>query len=287
MTLAVITGASGFLGRHVRAVLSEQEIETLGVSRQNGPSVDRSIRSYDLLEDAAVLGRPHQECALIHLAGEPQVGRYQDDENLAAAANELALVLSNLPWRRMIFASSGAVYKPVEAGAFLDESAAIAETPYATCKLAGEQCFLNQGGTVLRLTNLMGAGMSEETIISDILKQVSPEEEVEIVLRDCSAIVDLLLASDAAEAFRHALSFNGAVGKVLNIGSGGGVKARALAACIVERFGKRLVSTTSQNEEKHRGIVLNSDLAGELIDWRAGKSIEAAISTFIPMPETQ
>jgi len=287
LTLAVITGASGFLGRQVRAALSEQGIETLGVSRHSSPFVDRSIRAYELLEDAAVLGRPHQECALIHLAGEPRVGRYQADENLAVAANELAQTLSGLPWRRMIFASSGAVYKPVEAGEFLDESAEIADTPYAACKRAGEQYFLNQGGTALRLTNLMGAGMSEETIILDILKQISPEEDVEIVLRDCSAVVDLLLASDAAQAFRHALSFDGAMGKVLNIGSGGGVTGRALAACIVERFGKRLVRATSQNEEKHRGIVLNSELAGKLIDWRASQSIEAAISTFISMPETQ
>ena len=287
MTLAVITGASGFLGRHVRAELEANGIEMLGVGRRGGASVDRLIDTYEELEDAAVIGRPHQECALIHLAAEPRVGRYNDLEGLMRETNTLSRTLAVLPWRRTIFASSGAIYRPAGADTRLDENAALTDTAYAQCKLSGEQRFLDQGGTALRLTNLMGDGMSDETIIADILKQISTADDVEIELRDCSAVLDLLLVTEAARAIRKTLASDKAKRMSLNIGSGGGVSARALAEIILARHGKRLIQATSQNEEKHMGIVLNSDLAEQAIGWRARQPIEEAISTFIPSAEIQ
>ncbi len=287
MTLAVITGVSGFLGPHIHAEFKAQGIETLGVARRDGTCVDLPIYSYDALKDKSVIGRPHEECSLIHLAGEARVGRYQGDENLVREANALSKTLAHLPWHRMIFASSGAIYKPAESDRYLDEASPIADSAYAQCKYFGERCFQEQGGTSLRLTNLMGEGMSEETIIADIVKQILPEDDLYIELRDCSAVVDLLLASDAARAFRKALTSNEVMGKAFNIGSGHAISARALAALILKRLGKRLMRATSRNDEKHQGIVLNTELTAKVIDWRSDKSIEAAISTFVPAPETQ
>ncbi len=287
MKLAVITGVSGFVGRHIHREFTAQGIKTLGVARSHGECVDLTVHSYDALEDTTLIGRPHEECTLIHLAGESRVGRYQGDERLMHDSNTLSKMIANLPWHRMIFASSGAIYRSTNAASCLDEDSVIADTAYARYKFFGERCFLEQGGTALRLTNLIGEGMNKETIIADILKQVSLEDDVKIVLRDCSAVMDLLLVSDAASAFRKTLITDGAMGKVLNIGSGQGISARALATLILKRLGKRLVRATSQDDEKNLGIVLNTDLAAKVIDWMPSKSIEAAISTFISSAVTR
>ena len=285
----VITGASGFLGQHVHADIAARGLDTLGVARQEGRCVDQVVRSYDELEDAALIGRPHQKCDLIHLAAEPRVGQYNANEALVRETAKLSQKLASLPWRRSVFASSSAVYKPAGAGICLDEAAKLNETVYGQTKRDGEQLFMAKGGTALRLTNLMGEGMSEETIIADILKQIPPansdQVDVEIVLRDRSAVVDLLFVADAAGAFGNALSSESAAGKIFNIGSGGGIGAGDLADCIVTKLHKNLVRVTSQFEEKNEGIILNTNLAKAVIGWRPSMSLEAALSTFIPTAE--
>ena len=221
--------------------------------------------------------------------------KYQGDDTLCDEMNGLSEMLASLPWRHAVFASSGSVYEAVSSGIRLDEASALAKSPYALSKLASERHFISNGGTVLRLTNLIGEGMSDETIVGDIMKmamldhnvgQASPDgsdkQSVSIRLRDCSAVLDLLGVEAAAAAFRKVLISPEAMGRTLNIGSGRAVTARKLIQIIICRLGKRLRTAISTTDEKNLGIVLDTRLAENFLGWRPEVTLEAALATFIP-----
>ena len=76
------------------------------------------------------------------------------------------------------------------------------------------------GGTVLRMTNIYGPGMSQNNVISDIIKQLDSNE---IKLIDVHANRDFLWIDDAVEAIilsskkKYNDIFNVASNKSINI----------------------------------------------------------------------
>jgi len=105
--------------------------------------------------------------------------------------------LAEMSVHRMIFTSSGAIYRLTKSDQRVDEDA---DPENAQRKYFGERCFLGNVGTALRLINLMGEGMSDETIIPDILKQVSTIKDMETVFRDCSVFIDWRLGKSIEAA---------------------------------------------------------------------------------------
>ena len=82
-----------------------------------------------------------------------------------------------------------------------------ADNIYKKSKIECEKIVLKNGGTVLRMTNLYGPGMSSNNVMSDIIKQLHYEE---IVLKNFNAMRDFLWIEDAANAIvlANAKKFN-------------------------------------------------------------------------------
>ena len=141
----LVTGATGFIGRHLTAALSKTHFVRCLVRKSSDTSVlsdsNTEIIYGDLL-DRNSLGPALDGIDLVyHLAGEVH-SRHIDDYykgNVLATQNLLEACKKTGP-KRMIFVSSIAVYKPLTAGNLLtEESECEPLTIYGRTKLAAEE----------------------------------------------------------------------------------------------------------------------------------------------------
>lgn len=139
----VVTGGSGFVGRHtVRAVarLTGEDPEVL--DRVEFSPGYRRVELRDA--DAGDIGNAS---SVIHCAAHADVrnnwtsirersGIWQD--NMTATVNLLEACRDSGTVRRFVFVSTGAVYASHQGGVVSEDSAVEATSPYAASKLAGE-----------------------------------------------------------------------------------------------------------------------------------------------------
>lgn len=186
-------------------------VPALGVCRRECPGM-RRISDYRDTPSADVL---------IHLAEEPDRAVANRAE---AASCEPSEVVRRLSARsgKIIYASSGAVYGDASREPFTTENPVHGYDLYSRLKIVNERVVLDAGGTVLRLANLYGAGMSPNNVISDIARQIPGEGALRV--RDDRPVRDFLSAIDAARAF--VLAARASVNGILNVGTG---KGRSIA----------------------------------------------------------
>lgn len=141
----LITGATGFIGRHLTAALSKTYSVRCLVRKSSDISVLKNFNTeivYGDLLDKNSLGNALGGIDLVyHLAGEVHSRRVDDyyKGNVLATRNLLEACKETVP-KRMIFLSSIAVYTPGTAGNLLtEESKCEPLTIYGKTKLAAEE----------------------------------------------------------------------------------------------------------------------------------------------------
>ena len=233
METVVITGASGFVGRALTLYLKQQGIKVIPVTRQ---------RTVDLYHVDSYLDCPVGS-VLIHLAEEPErskvnrIGEKYQKESL-----DLITVLSKRFNGRMIYASSAVVYGDRNHLPNTEKSPVKGIDIYSTVKLQNELVVLANGGTVARISNLYGSGMSKNNVMSDIFSQI-PEDGT-LKVRDSRPVRDFLFIDDlvAALALMITKSHNG----ILNVGSAEPVSILKLAELILNianQENRKVIST--------------------------------------------
>jgi GDP-4-dehydro-6-deoxy-D-mannose reductase len=233
----LVTGASGFVGRHVTAALAacypEAEITALG----SAPGMVR----LDLTDRAAVADlvaglRPD---GVVHLAAVSAVGVARADPdaawrlNLHATIDLARALLTHVPACRMVFASSSETYgASFRRGVALDETAPLApQNVYAATKAAADLALgamAAEGLAVVRLRpfNHTGPGQGEGFVVPAFARQVARiAEGLQAPVMTVGALDplrDFLDVRDVARAYAACLRPELAVtpGMVLNLASG-------------------------------------------------------------------
>lgn len=231
MATVLVTGAGGFIGRHVAAAVSR--------------GGDRPIEVCHRWRDGAELHRlvgdgPVDRC--IHLGWYADPSDYLDavEPNLASLASSLDLVrlLADRGCRHLVVAGTSAEYgaatRPV------DESAPIAPTTmYAAAKTALrvllESSWTSEHMSVAwaRIFNLTGPGEHPRRILPQVVAALLRESP--IPLSDGRQVRDYLDVADVAGAL-VVLSSDGAPG-VVNVSSGAGVPLADVLLTIADRLG--------------------------------------------------
>lgn len=225
----LVTGGSGFIGRHVVGELRSRGHEVSVVDRVPFPDPDLPAVVGEL-DDPAVRDRAVSAGldAIVHLAAETSVLGSLERPVLVQRTNvEVTAALLELARERgvgaFVLASSNAVVGPLEGT--MTESVPLAPmTPYGATKAAGEMIVSGYSGgygmrtPVLRLTNVYGPGMHhKDSFIPRLLRAAADDGEVQIY-GDGQQRRDLVHVGDVARAF--ALAAAGWPSGPVIIGSG-------------------------------------------------------------------
>ncbi len=230
MKRALITGISGFVGRHLWKQLLCEEWEVYGFDRH---AEGKNVFVGDL-SDATALRWALSESkpdAVFHLAGviKSDVAEAYYQSNLFGTLSLLRAIMQMEMLPRLILTSSSAVYG-LTAGArpITERSPLRPLTEYAVSKVAQEIAALRYHYAfglpviIVRMFNLVGPGQSPELACSAFARQIAlaeKTEQTEIVTGNLDARRDFIDVRDAARGLAL-LAEKGKAGQIYNICSG-------------------------------------------------------------------
>lgn len=180
----LLTGAAGFLGRHVAEALAARGgDEVVAVLRRMTTGPWRQCAVVDLRDGALVrdlVGRVAPDVVL-HLAGRTHGSAAElVADNTLATANVVDAVAALRPQARLVVAGSAAEYGAEhDADAVLHEHDPCAPRhPYGVTKLAATRLALGPPGggrsvAVARLANLLGPGLSPRLLPGALVQQLA------------------------------------------------------------------------------------------------------------------
>lgn len=249
MNRVLVTGGSGFLGRHVIQSLVRRRFEVHALSRSD-PAIRDSIGVrwhradlFDRRRTTEVLQQVRPQ-GLIHLAWATEHRTYwTTPENLdwTAASIDLLRAFRAAGGDRVVLAGTSAEYD-WSSGNALDEqrSPLRPSSLYGHCKNALRQiveAWAPAAGLSWawgRIFNIFGPYENAERLVPRVVRTLIGRKE--LVLDDCSDVRDFLSVGEAGEAFAalYASNLSGAI----NIASGLPVSVRQLVQAIASEMGR-------------------------------------------------
>lgn len=239
---ALVTGALGFVGRHLRAYLESQGDEVAGTDLFDGPGCT-AVDLTDADAVARLLGDVAPE-VVYHLGGWSDVGgswtqpRATFRANAEATLNVLEAARTS-GVERVLVISSADVY-----GVVPDEQLPITEahplrpvSPYAVSKVAADylalQSHLGHGLAVVRARafNHLGPGQNDRFVASAIASRIAANERTgddEVPVGNLAARRDFTDVRDVIVAYRLLVT-RGVPGEAYNVCSGNAVAVQQLA----------------------------------------------------------
>jgi len=276
----LLTGASGFVGRHLRAALAAAY-----------PGAVLQADPVDLRDGAAVAASVAAACpdVCVHLAAVATLAAAQQDEdrawdvNLHGSLRLAHALLRHVPDCQMLFVSSADVYGGAGVGgAAIDEDAPLApKNLYAATKAAADLALGALAGQRLRVVRLRpfnhtGPGQSADLVIPAFARQVAriaaglqpPVLEV----GNLDTWRDFLDVRDVCAAYVACIDRRATLppGSILNIGSGhprrvGDVLAELMTLARVTAEVRVETSRTRGNDV--RRTVADAGRARALLGW--------------------
>ena len=213
----LITGGSGFIGRHVVAALlgAGAVVRVLDLQPHPDPAVD--IVRGDIAEEEVLQEALDGGCdGIVHLAAVTSVLRSLEHPELTyrtnVAGTQLLLELGRAAGARaLVFASTNAVTGPMEAPAISEAAALCPLTPYGATKAAAEMLMSAYTASyglrcsILRLTNVYGPGMqAKDSIVARLMRAIRLGTTFEIY-GDGTQVRDYVHAADVTAAVRLGL----------------------------------------------------------------------------------
>lgn len=261
-----VTGASGFIGTALTAALAARGHRVLACARRPfvtpGGVQAVTVTHY---ADAPLAD------VLVHLAEPAAVPGDAVEEAVTATLAALA----GRGYRRLVYLSSAAVYGDMEPYPRRPGEPARAENGYGRMKRAGEAVALAAEGVVVRLTNVYGPGMSQGTVIADILAQRAIPGPIRV--RDLAPVRDYLWLDDAVSGL-VSIAEGSATG-VFNLASGEAVSVERLAQACLRLWGREgdgAVATAPCNSTS----ILRLDIGETLrqFDWRPRIALDEGLA---------
>jgi UDP-glucose 4-epimerase len=227
----LVTGGSGFIGRHVVSELSGDgaQVRVVDLQPHPDPSVDVVIGD---ITDPSVLVQAFDGGfdSVVHLAAVTSVLRSIEQPELTFATNVIGTnavleAARSAGVTSLAFASTNAVTGPMTAPKISEAAVLNPLTPYGSTKAAGEMLMSAYTAVFgvrcacIRLTNVYGPGMqAKDSIVARLMRNIRLGTTFEIY-GDGTQVRDYVHAHDVVAAMRLALTSDEWAGPMV-IGSG-------------------------------------------------------------------
>lgn len=254
----VVTGSSGFIGKHVCTALEHAQQPFVGVDRVTPPNGSRYTHVTAELRDMPAIRpllAPWTGHHVIHLAAEAEVVTPWDQIPATFSTNLNATwnVLTALETKLIVFPSTCSVYGTAHRNQSLPRMSAVKPLSlYGASKSMGEILLRDWAAgndavaVIFRLGNVIGAGC--RGLIPFLVQHAKrhPEGDVPAELRGRGKLLrDYTPVEYVVQAFRLALEnqWKPGTSHIFNVGTGRGIDNRQMAEMVsrvLERKGYRL-----------------------------------------------
>jgi UDP-glucose 4-epimerase len=247
--VAWVTGAAGFIGRHVSARLQSEGWSVVDIGRSQSPLATRVVG--DLTPDTLdVAFKIHGSPDLVfHGAGTGSVGAAAHDPQNAqrdlVTATEilLAALLARAPAARVVFPSSAAVYGDAGNASLSETSPVSPISPYGRFKLAAEQACRAAAAAglsvaIVRLFSVYGPGLRKQ-LPWDLGRRLLAGEPGVTLFGTGAETRDFLDVSDVAELTLALADIFFTTPLIVNGGTGIATRIDAFSALLSEILGAR------------------------------------------------
>jgi len=233
MSKIVVTGANGFVGKHLLKELLDNGYEVIAIGGSQVAALDEPAGVQYMTLD---LTKPEETgqidfsgvSGVVHLAGLAAVGPSFDkpmeyiDVNIGIEINLFEAALKQKATPRFLIISSATLYDPSATQPLTEESSVLPNSPYAVSKIGQEQMaeyYETRGfeALIARPFNHIGPGQGPGFIVPDLAQQIVKQKEV--LVGNLDAKRDYTDVRDIVRAYRLLLE-KGRSGEVYNICSG-------------------------------------------------------------------
>jgi len=170
-----------------------------------------------------------------------------------------------------------ALYTPID-----EKHPLQAQSPYSASKIGADKIAESYYRSydlpisIIRPFNTFGPRQSARAVIPTIISQGMKSSEIKLGALD--PIRDLTYVADTVEGFLAIARARKALGEVVNVGSGKGIRIKDLAYLILDRMGKRSVTIVSEKQRQR------PERTRSLCNWepkiRLGEGLEKTIEWF-------
>jgi UDP-glucose 4-epimerase len=272
----VVTGAAGFLGRHIARRFRDEGWEVTGFDVASFDEDGIRSTQGDLTDANSVEQAVEKNDVVAHVGAIGDVYLAGDQPSLAAEVNVLGTAnVAEVAVRhgaRVVYASTWEVYGHPRYQPLDEEHPTMPDHPYSITKLAGESLLLSAAdlrslsAVALRLGTAYGSGLRPNSVFRIFVDRARKGEPITIQ-GDGSQGRQFTHASDVAEAFLKAAQSE-ISGVALNIVAPDTVSVRELAERVVERFPTELTFGEPRPGDVPPALV-SADRADELLGWKA------------------
>lgn len=273
----LVTGATGFLGRHLVAALESQGRAVRMHSSANGDIADCPL---------PMEGVSH----VFHLAGKSYVPESWQNPlafyrtNVMGAVNVLEHCRQNQAALTLI---SSYVYGEPQRLPIAEDHPLAAANPYAHTKILAEQTaqFYEQrfgvALTIVRPFNLYGPGQRQSFLIPSIVRQVLDPAATEVRVADLRPRRDYVYVADAVTLLQATLQPG--VRGVYNLGSGRSATVAEVAELVSKAagIGKPLVSADERRPGEILDVVADTSRAAAELNWQPRTSLADGIAAVV------
>ncbi len=299
-----VTGAAGFIGSHITAVLAAAGVPVRILAGPESESRQLFGLSPELCLNADITDRAALETlfqgvtTVVHAAGPSSVAEsfHAPVEYMRVHALGTAAVLDaciRVGVRRIVHISSAEVYGNQTPNRVSETHALVAASPYGAAKIGAEQMVRafavarKVEAFVLRPFSIYGPGMSPSGVVAQLLVQASRREPIQV--RDPRPVRDFCFVSDVAQAITKACSV--AVGgfAVANLGSGVPTSIGDLARLAAELTKAPGIQETGDKRPAGAEIgflIANPAQARKLLGWTASTSLRDGLTKTLEWIQT-
>lgn len=296
--MLIIVGGSGFIGRHLRALLAAKGESGVIVSRDPGLARLWSFPGEVFVDACDFNGEQGSDLvaqakALVYLSTVSTPATFIDApwkeirQNVEPSV-ELILKFAtiNPKAKRVLISSGGTIYGNTRQAGLVDEEQAAAPiSSYGLSKLMIEEALRFAGRSygvsynILRLSNAVGIHHRNKSqgVIAAAIRCLHSGEPFELI-GDGSTVRDFIDADDVADAIWHACNDNKFNDRIWNVGSGVGTSVLQALAIVERVSGLRLqIMRSPQRSLDVKRIVLDCGRIKDELGWKATHGIAETI----------
>ncbi len=243
----LVTGASGFVGRHLVGLILGQGHQVVALDRVVDASLPLEVESVlvDLRDPASFGAIPRRWDGVIHLAGASIPSLFA---NIAPVMLNLEITLNlldHLEDSKVLLVSSCHVYAPSEQRR-TESDRILPQGRYGLSKHLLEQVAPHYQGRldvrVARPFNHLGPGLRPELMVSSLLRRLSSssaEDRAPVQMEGWNSVRDFIDVRDVAAAYLAILGLEAPAPSIFNVCTGRATSVQEVVQVVLDLLGQQ------------------------------------------------